>query len=86
MVSVWRFVVPRVPSPDIKVALLPLLAETEATGVPEFTLTNLNLAEAVVIPPTSRSNVSLFGEMAPRLVLQSEPPQLLQVGAPPAVD
>jgi len=65
IVNVWPFVVPKIPRPESVVAIFPELAEIEAVGVPELTFMNANLAEAVEIPPSSRSTVVLFANIAP---------------------
>ena len=50
------------------------LAETEATGVPELTFKNPNLAEVVAVLPIKTSKLSLIGEMAPVVIRQLELP------------
>ena len=55
-------VVARFPFPVMYVALFPLLAEMEATGVPELTLIKANLELDVDVPPNATSSVVLYGE------------------------
>jgi len=55
----WPLVVPSVPLPVRYAALLPV-PEILAVGVPPATLVTANFAEAVEVPPTSRSRVVLF--------------------------
>ena len=66
-VKVWALVVPRLPKPVRKAALLPELAEIVAVGVPELTLMKPNLAEAVAVLPIKTSRVSFMGDKAPSL-------------------
>ena len=46
---------PSTPSPERVVAILPLLPDIEAVGVPPATFKNANLAEAVDVPPIAKS-------------------------------
>ena len=41
--------------PDSVVAMLPLLADMDAVGVPEATFKNANLALVVLVPPMAKS-------------------------------
>ncbi len=54
--NVCLFVVPSTPVAAMVVAPA-APADTEAVGVPESTLRNANLAEAVEVPPTNMSSV-----------------------------
>ncbi len=60
-VRVCPLVVPRLPAPVRKVALLPELADIEAVGVPPATLRKPNLALVVAVAPRRRSSVSFPG-------------------------
>ena len=54
---VWELVVPRLPAPVRKVLLLAVPADMDAVGVPELTFMNAKSADAVEVPPKSRSKV-----------------------------
>ena len=52
------------PSPEIKVEILPELAEIDAVGMPEALFRKLNLAVDVADPPMIKSNLVLIGVIA----------------------
>jgi hypothetical protein len=54
-VRVCALVVDNTPSPERYVAVLPLLPEIEAVGVPLATFKNANLAEVEAVPPIAKS-------------------------------
>jgi hypothetical protein len=60
-------VVPKVPLPVKKAAVLAVEPAIVAVGVPPATLVNANLAEAVEVPPRRTSTVLLYGAIVPAL-------------------
>ena len=62
---VCPLVVPNTPRPERVVAIFPELPEIEAVGVPELTLMNANLEEAVDTPPRRRSVVVFLAKIVP---------------------
>jgi len=65
IVRVCLFVVAKVPSPVIYVALLPRFAEMLAVGVPVALFINPNFADWVAAPPSRKSFPVSNGAIAP---------------------
>src|SRR5579862_3180361 len=63
--NVCLLVVPKTPAPVRKEALLPLLAEMEAVGVPPATLVKAKVALAVAFDPRRRSSHGFLSKIAP---------------------
>ena len=71
IVRLCALVVPRLPLPVRKVALLAVDPAILAVGVPPATLMNANLAEEVDVDPRRTSSVILLGAKAPFVLCQS---------------
>jgi len=74
--KVCLFVVPRIPVPVRKAALLPDPAEIEAVGTPPATLVKANLADAVAVLPSRRSSVCNLSTIVLFASVNGDPPLL----------